>query len=172
MLDGYEKDEDFLRKARPIVDTDHFRRLDEKEHHHSTVYVHILRVAYLAYRLGRRWKADEESLLKGALLHDFYFHDWRDPEHIINHGWMHPRIALENARSYFPPISDKVANMISSHMWPFNFLNPPRSKEALILSLSDKLVASAEILMMIGAFLARPFGRSQNGVKAKGNLYE
>jgi len=157
MLNEYLNDHEFLVKVGPVIQTPAFKKLDETEHHHSTIYVHILRVTYLAYRLGNTLGADELSLLRGALFHDLYFHDWRDKEYIFNHGWTHPRIALENARRYFPPISEKEANIISSHMWPFNFLNPPRSKEALILSLADKIVASAEITLMIAAFLAKPF---------------
>jgi hypothetical protein len=33
-------------------------------------------------------------------------------------------------------------------MWPFNFTNPPRYKEAFIVALADKWVATAEVLLM------------------------
>ena len=152
------KDEAFLALVAPIVETEAFGRLKLTQHHNDSVYSHTMRVAYRAYRIGRRWGADEKALIRGALFHDLYFHDWREKEHILNHGWTHPFIALENAKRHFPPLTDHEANIISSHMWPFNIANPPRSKEALIVSLSDKIVASAEVVLMFFNFVRRTVG--------------
>ena len=62
---------------------------------------------------------------------------------------------MENAKTHFPPVSEHESNIISSHMWPFNIATPPRSKEALILSLADKYVASVEVMLMFPNFLKR-----------------
>ncbi len=155
MLDRYLQDPGFMAKVGPIIETEPFQRLKQSQHHNDSVYDHTLRVAYQAWNMGKRWNADEASLLRGALFHDLYFHDWREKEHIINHGWTHPYIALENAKTHFPPVSEHESNIISSHMWPFNIANPPRSKEALILSLADKYVASGEVMLMFLNFLKR-----------------
>jgi uncharacterized protein len=155
MQDKYLKDEEFLSKIASVRDSEAFQRLKRTQHHNDSVYSHTLRVAYLAYRMGRRLKADEATLIRGALFHDLYFHDWREKEHIINHGWTHPYIALDNARAHFAPLSEQEAHIISSHMWPFNIANPPRSKEALIVALSDKIVASGEVVVMFFNFIAR-----------------
>lgn len=159
MLDAYKHDDEYMRAVAPIIGTEAFQRLKKSQHHNDSVYDHTLRVAYRAWRLGRAWKADEASLLRGALFHDLYFHDWREPEHIVNHGWTHPFIALDNARKHFGPVSELEANIISSHMWPFNPRNPPRSKEALIVALADKSVASGEVVLMFFNFIARSFRR-------------
>jgi len=148
VLNRYLKDDLYLQKIEPIISTEPFQRLRETKHHNDSIYDHTLRVAYKAYRLGRLFKAREEELLRGALFHDLYFHNWRDKEYIINHGWVHPKIALKNARELYPPVTEREANIISSHMWPFNFTNPPRYKEALIVAFSDKWVATGEVILM------------------------
>lgn len=158
-LDAYLADAEFIGLVAPVEQTDAFRKLKLTQHHNDSVYNHTLRVAYKAWRMGRKWHADETALLRGALFHDLYFHDWREPEHIINHGWTHPYIALENARKHFSPVSDSEAHIISSHMWPFNFKNPPKTKEAIILALADKWVATGEVIIMFFNFVSRTMTR-------------
>lgn len=155
MLDSYKNDEAFMMLVAPYIEKEAFVRLKETQHHNDSVYSHTLRVAYRAYRIGLAVSANQQALIRGALFHDLYFHDWREKKYILNHGWVHPRIALENARLYFSPLSDHEANIISSHMWPFNIRNLPRSREALIVSLSDKMVASVEVIIMFWNFLKR-----------------
>ncbi|GAB1433614.1 hypothetical protein MASR2M29_22400 [Spirochaetota bacterium] len=162
MLDQYLKDPDFLDKTRDIRKSTYFLKLKEAQHHNDSVYNHTLRVAYTAFKLGRRYRVNIDALLRGALFHDLYFHDWRDKNHLFNHGWTHPYIALENAKKYFSPISELEANIISSHMWPFNFKNPPRSKEALIVALSDKMVATTEVVIMFYNFVTRPLRKNKS----------
>lgn len=148
MLNRYRKDSVFMEKIEPIISSEPFLRLKETKHHNDSIYDHTLRVTYKAYRTGKLLKADEAALLRGALFHDLYFHNWRDKEYIFNHGWTHPVIALKNARELYPPVTEKEANIISSHMWPFNVKNPPRSKEALIVAFADKWVATGEVILM------------------------
>jgi uncharacterized protein len=163
MLDKYLQDPGFMAKVDPVIGTEAFQRLKQSQHHNDSVYDHTLRVAYKAWTMGKRWNADEEALLRGALFHDLYFHDWREKEHIINHGWTHPYIALENAKRHFPPVSDHESNIITSHMWPLNIGNPPRSREAVILSLADKFVASGEVVLMFLNFIKRSVRRFARG---------
>jgi uncharacterized protein len=154
-LDRYLDDAGYMEKIAPYISNPAFLRLKQTQHHHDSVYNHTLRVAYRAYRIGARFKVDEAALLRGALFHDLYFHDWRDKEHILNHGWTHPVIALENAREHFQPVSEHEANIISSHMWPLNLTNPPRSREAIILAISDRQVATVEVVYMFFNFVRR-----------------
>ncbi len=157
MPDKYEKDAEFLEKARFITDTPEFQGMKATQHHNDSIFNHTLRVAYLAYRLGHKTGANESELLRGALLHDFYLYNWRDKDRIVSHGWMHPRIALENARRLFSPITEREENIIFSHMWPFNPRTLPRFKESLIVSFSDKAVATGEIIVMFFNFIGRIF---------------
>jgi len=159
MLDAYQNDAGFMERVRPIIETEAFQSLKKAQHHNDSVFQHTLRVAYKAYTIGSRHTVNMEALLRGALFHDLYFHDWREKEHLLNHGWTHPFIALENAKRHFGPVNELEANIISSHMWPFNVFNPPRSKEALIVALSDKLVATVEVILMFYNILRKPFRR-------------
>lgn len=157
--DAYLDDTAFMEKIAAVIADPAFQRLKLTQHHNDSVYCHTLRVTYHAWRMGARWGADEEAILRGALFHDLYFHDWRDREHLLNHGWTHPNIALENARRHFPPLSELEENIISSHMWPFNIGNPPRSREAFIVGISDKLVATGEVILMFVNFMRRSLAR-------------
>ena len=152
MAERFEKDARFLELIGPYISTPEFQKLRNTKHHNDSVYDHTLRVAYKAYRLGKIFRASETELLRGALFHDLYFHDWRDAEFIHNHGWTHPGIALNNARELFGPLTDREEDMISTHMWPFNIKSFPSYRESLILTFSDKWIATGEIGLMVVDF--------------------
>lgn len=66
------------------------------QHGDVTVYAHVTSVARaslsFAERLGRVGiSVDRLSLLRGALLHDYFLYDWHDPDpsHRL-HGFRHP----------------------------------------------------------------------------------
>ena len=70
------------------------------QHGDVTVYAHVTSVARaslsFAERLGRAGiSVDRASLLRGALLHDYFLYDWHDPDpsHRL-HGFRHPFFAL------------------------------------------------------------------------------
>ena len=56
----------------------------------------------------------------------------------------HPVFALRNA-SALTPLTAKERNIILAHMWPLAF-SLPRSREAWVVTLADKLCATAEVL--------------------------
>jgi uncharacterized protein len=117
------------------------------QHGRISVDEHSLDVARLSFRMGAFFKiADRESLVRAALLHDFFCYDWHRPEKMWSlHGWTHPAAAAENGRRYFN-ISDKEASLIRTHMWPYTLLHPPKCREGWILCLADKLCSAAETL--------------------------
>jgi uncharacterized protein len=87
-----------------------------------------------------------ESLVRAALLHDFFLYDWHTPDKMWSlHGWTHPVRAVENGRKYFA-ISDKEASLIRTHMWPWTLLHPPVCREGWIICLADKLCSAGETL--------------------------
>ena len=115
------------------------------QHGSVSTYDHALSVAYLCYKLAyKNKKADIPLLTVCAFLHDFYLYDWheRDPSHKW-HGFHHARRAAENAERVFS-IGDRGRLVIMSHMWPLNLTRIPRSREALILTVADKLVSARE----------------------------
>lgn len=134
--------------ANEIINNEKF--LEQKkyiQHGTTTVYDHVYSVAKEAYRMGLKKKnIDLKSLIRGALLHDFFLYDW----HILEgrkrlHGYRHPRIALDNARKYFE-INELEANIIRSHMWPLTFFHIPLSREAWIVNFADTKMGIRETL--------------------------
>ncbi|GHV72937.1 phosphohydrolase [Spirochaetia bacterium] len=115
------------------------------QHGSISVYEHSLEVARLSFSMGELFKiADMKSLVRAALLHDFFCYDWHRPEKMWSlHGWTHPVVAAENGRTEFN-ISDKEASLIRTHMWPYTLLHPPKYREGWIICLADKVCSLSE----------------------------
>lgn len=120
------------------------------QHGRITTYEHSLAVAFKCFEIVRdlRLRVDLHALLVAALLHDFYLYDWheKDASHKWN-GYHHAERARDNAARYFG-VSDEVGGMIYSHMWPLNLTHTPKSKEAWVLTLADKLCSAKETLFL------------------------
>lgn len=116
------------------------------QHGTTSVFRHSVSVAYVSYYLALKWKAsvDIDSLLRGALLHDYFLYDWhvKDASHRL-HGYHHADKALKNALEDFA-LNEIEQDMIRCHMFPLNLTRIPRYKESWILCYADKLCSSAE----------------------------
>ena len=114
-------------------------------HRGSNCYEHSFKVAKKAIKKSlNRKDINLEVVLLGAILHDYYLYDWRkDRSKLKKHGKNHPEIAIKNATKDFD-ISEDVKKVIKSHMWPLNIKEYPKSKEAKIVSISDKAVTIGE----------------------------
>ena len=121
------------------------RMKDISMHRGSNCYEHSFKVAKKAIKKSlNRKDVNLEVVLLGAILHDYYLYDWRkDRSKLKKHGKNHPGIAIENAIKDFN-IPDEVKKVIISHMWPINIKDYPKSKEAKIVSISDKEVTIVE----------------------------
>lgn len=119
-------------------------------HNISNLFDHSSRVALCAYDMSRRLhiSVDGTSLAKGAMLHDFYLYQARGNKEIGTraHWFGHPVTALRNAEKEFQ-LTELEKNIITSHMWPLTFLHFPRSREALLVSLADKICACGELVL-------------------------
>ena len=126
------------------------RMKDISMHRGSNCYEHVFKVAKKAIRKSlRRKDVNLEVVLIGAILHDYYLYDWRKNKELLKgHGKHHPDIAIENAVRDFG-INDEVKRVIKTHMWPVNIKAYPNTKEAKIVSLSDKGVTIGESLTSI-----------------------
>lgn len=116
--------------------------------HHPGVscYEHSVFVAYTAFRLARHWRLDYHAAARAGLLHDLYLYNPRDRSaYQGNQCFAHPKAALKNADILVGGLTEKEKNSIISHMWPLA-RHRPRSKEACVVNLSDKLCATAEVL--------------------------
>ncbi len=117
-----------------------------RQHRSSTTYAHCIAVTMQALRLAKKWKmkVDVSSLVRGCLLHDYYLYEYttvkpKPKKHASHHG----ETAMNRAIEDFG-LNEIEKNMIFCHMWPIRLLNPPKSREAFLLSISDKLVAIRE----------------------------
>lgn len=130
-----------------IINNDEFQKRKMYHHHGEiSVYEHSIKVMYLAYRIGKKFKnVDINSIIIGGILHDFYYDDWQlctEKRPLFKkHGFVHAHEALLNAEKYFPHLmNDKVKNIIDRHMFPLNIV-PPKYIEAWIVTLADKIVS-------------------------------
>lgn len=122
------------------------------QHGSVTRYEHCLSVCYWALRIAQRFhvRVDERSMVRGALLHDFFMYDWHDPTNLrLLHGFTHAREALENAQREFK-LNEIECDVIKKHMFPLN-ITPPRFREAVIVSLADKISAVMETVRVARA---------------------
>ena len=140
--------DDFKNIVVEIVNTDKFKKMKEiKQHRFTTCYHHSINVATKCFIYAKRMnlKIDLPSLVRGALLHDFYLYDWRiDKKNHSNHSYMHPRIALENAKKEYGDLNKIEEDIILSHMWPINLFKVPKYKESVLVCFSDKICAAKE----------------------------
>ncbi len=117
------------------------------QHGDTSTYQHCVRVAYYSYCLAKHLPLhfDMISLVRGAMLHDFYLYDWHIPDQSHKlHGYIHPVFALSNARRYFK-LNQIEEDIISKHMWPLTLTKVPRYKESLLVCLIDKFCSLTEI---------------------------
>ena len=114
------------------------------QHSNIDCLEHSLYVSYNSYLVCRRLRLDYCSAARGGLLHDFFLYDWNvKGSHKGLHGFIHPRIALQNANNQFY-LSALEQNIILKHMWPLTIM-PPKYKEAYIVDAIDKYCAFMEI---------------------------
>lgn len=137
------------------------------QHGDVTVYDHVVSVARASARmadaLGRVGiGVDRRSLLRGALLHDYFLYDWHDPEpwHRL-HGFRHPFFALARAEDDFD-LTPRERNIIVRHMFPLVPV-PPMYREAWIVCLADKWCALHETFA--GRLLGRRGRAASSGLR-------
>lgn len=116
------------------------------QHGQTTCFAHSVAVAYVSLLLARRLnlRLDERSLVRGALLHDYFLYDWHVPDasHRL-HGFRHARRALENAQREFS-LNSVETDIILRHMFPLN-LTPPAYGESVVVCCADKICAVLEV---------------------------
>lgn len=141
-----------MKKFRKILrDTRKSSRFDENEnyiqHGKTTVKCHCINVAHTAYYITHKLhiNVNEEELIRGALLHDYFLYDWHE-KRLRNsiHGFTHPSKALNEASKDFR-LTAVEEDMIEHHMFPLT-LRPPKSREGAILCIADKLCAIQETI--------------------------
>ena len=88
-------------------------------------------------------RASLKSLVRGALLHDYFLYDWHIADNSHKwHGFKHANTALLNACRDFE-LNEIEKNMIKTHMFPLN-IALPKYRESVILCIADKMCAAKE----------------------------
>ena len=116
-----------------------------KQHGSTSVFAHCVHVACMSVRIAERLhlRVNERAMIRGALLHDYFLYDWHDPDNLRPlHGFTHPGEALRAALEEFE-LNDVERNVIHRHMFPLTPV-PPRYREAVLVSLADKVSAVLE----------------------------
>lgn len=116
-----------------------------RQHGTTSIYAHSVGVAYVSLILARRYriKVEAVSMIRGALLHDYFLYDWHDApgEHRL-HGFRHPGFALKNAERDVP-LNEIERDVIKRHMFPLTPV-PPKYRESVLVSIADKICAAKE----------------------------
>lgn len=123
------------------------RLLKNKQHRTSNTYRHVCLVCEecMYYGIRRNIHYDYHSLIRGALLHDLFFYDWRvDKENRKGHAFEHPQRALDNAKKYYS-LNPTEIDIIKCHMWPINFFQYPKTPEGRLVMWIDKKVTIQEV---------------------------
>lgn len=134
------------------------------QHGTVTTFMHSVSVALCSMRLALRLglRVDMRSMVRGALLHDYFLYDWHDPAVCPSfHGYSHPKTALENAERDFA-LNDIERDVIKKHMFPLTVV-PPRHVESLLVTVADKICAARESLAVKIPRKFR-FKRNHNGL--------
>jgi len=118
---------------------------DYVQHGQTTCLEHCVKVAHFSYRMSvkARIRCDRKSMIRGALLHDFFLYDWHVPDKTRGlHGFSHPKAALKNAERYFL-LNEIERDVIEKHMWPMT-VRLPKYRESVMVCLADKACALLE----------------------------
>lgn len=121
------------------------------QHGNVSVFTHSIMVARYCYMINRKHRlgCNPKTLIRGALLHDFFLYDWHSipPEAAKEglHGFQHPMTAARNARRQFG-ISPKEYGVIVTHMWPLTFTRVPFNREGWLVCMVDKYCSLMETL--------------------------
>lgn len=145
-----EEQKEFYSITEDIITHPIIEELKKYKHHHRSIYHHSLTVAMISYKIAKFFKLDYISTARGALLHDFFFYDWRKERPMFKnkkqlHGFYHNIEALKNAKKYFK-LNEIEKDIILKHMFP---LTPhvPKYKETVLVLIVDKIVASKELFV-------------------------
>ncbi len=123
------------------------------QHGNTTLYQHCISVAYRSIIIAANFnlKVDMRSMVRGALLHDYYLYDWHDKNARCHlHGFHHPRLAYENATRDFH-LNVIEQDIIRKHMFPLTLL-PPVHKEGWVICMADKLCSLQETFKLGTSF--------------------
>ena len=145
---------DFVNLIAPFIEDEKIKRMDDYIQHGCTSTLeHCIAVAYVSYYIARKFhiKCDLDSLIRGALLHDYFLYDWHEKQDCPRlHGFSHAKKALDNAARDFE-LTNIERDIILKHMFPLN-MKFPRYRESYIVTTADKICSSYEVIYGTACF--------------------
>lgn len=142
-------DEEYYNIVKDILENSNFNKIRECKHHGGTRLDHSIKVSYRSYLKAKKYKLDYVSVARAGLLHDFFITDELTKKERRKRLIIHPYIALENANKYFN-LNKVEENIIVSHMFPSLPQKLPKYKESLLVSITDKIVATKDFYQSYG----------------------
>ena len=148
-----EVEKQYRKEVEQIINNKDFQKLRYyKQHNWSDRLMHSINVSYLSWMMAKHLGCDTKAAARAGLLHDFCLYDFHEKSADGEHqAFLHPKVAAENSMEHFD-ISEKERDAILSHMFPLGPL--PKSREAWLITIADKVCAAAE-LFSIAIALAR-----------------
>ena len=134
-------DREFISIIDELLQNKEYKKLGSEYHHGTTRLEHSIRVAKKTYIATKKRGLNYKEATRAALLHDFFLEDQLTTK-MLKTAYEHPQLAYKNACKYYP-LTKKEGNIIRSHMFPLS-KEFPKSREALIVTLSDKQIAIYE----------------------------
>lgn len=138
------ENEEYLSIVSDLLENEKIIKLDNYiQHHHSTRLKHSINVSYISFKIAKKFHLDYKSTARAGLMHDLFYYDWREVKFDLgSHAFIHPKIALRNAKK-ITPLNPIEKDIILKHMWGLT-ISVPKYKESFIVSLVDDLEAVAE----------------------------
>ena len=138
-------DPEFLEIVQHILDDAEFKKLNlYRQHLKTTRLMHSINVSYISWKLAKKFHWDAQTAARAGLLHDFFLYDFKDKQPTDEmQAFYHPKVAAYNSSDRFG-ITEKECKAILSHMFPLGPL--PTCKEAWLISFTDKLCATVELM--------------------------
>ena len=95
----YKEDKEYMEHVGQLIAQSRVQKLKTITHHiYSNRLEHSIHVSYTSYKIAKKLGWDAKSTARGGLLHDMFYYDWRETKFNKSHAWVHPRLAVRNAR--------------------------------------------------------------------------
>ena len=95
----YKEDKEYMEHVGQLIAQPRVQKLKTITHHiYSNRLEHSIHVSYTSYKIAKKLGWDAKSTARGGLLHDMFYYDWRETKFNKSHAWVHPRLAVRNAR--------------------------------------------------------------------------
>ena len=138
-------DSEIQQYAGDILAHPRFQQLRTFCHHglDNSVYDHSVAVAEAACQIARLMRLSESettSVVRAALLHDFFGYDWHGERFRAKHTF---------------GLSERECEAIARHMFPLAAM--PRTRIAWIVTVADKAVASKEMTAAVGGYVSHAY---------------